>query len=71
MALVLVGAVIGLALTAGLTQLISQFLYGVSATDPVTFLGVPMVLAAVALLAAFLPARRASKIDPVEALRSE
>ena len=71
MALVLTGAVIGLAITAGLTQLVSQFLYGVSATDPITFLGVPMVLASVALLAAFLPARRASKIDPVEALRSE
>jgi predicted permease len=71
MALVFTGALIGMALTAGLTQLISQFLYGVSATDPITFLGVPMVLAAVALLAAFLPARRASKIDPVEALRSE
>jgi putative ABC transport system permease protein len=71
MALVLTGAGIGLALTAGLTQLVSQFLYGVSATDPITFIGVPMVLASVALLAAFLPARKASKIDPVEALRSE
>ncbi len=71
MALVLIGAVFGLTLTAGLTQLISQFLYGVSGTDPITFLGVPLVLASVALVAAFLPARRASKIDPVEALRAE
>jgi len=71
MALVAVGAAIGLALTAGLTQLIAQFLYGVSGTDPVTFVGVPGVLAAVALFAAYLPARRASKIDPVEALRAE
>jgi predicted permease len=71
MGLVLTGAVIGLALTAGLTQLISQFLYGISATDPITFLSVPLVLAAVALVAAFLPARRASRVDPVEALRAE
>jgi macrolide transport system ATP-binding/permease protein len=71
MALVLIGGAIGLTLTVGLTRLISQFLYGVSGTDPITFLGVPLVLAAVALLAAFLPARKASKVDPVVALRSE
>ncbi len=71
MTLVLIGSVLGLALTAGMTQLISQFLYGVSSVDPVTFLGVPAVMLTVAALAAFIPARRASKIDPVEALRAE
>ena len=71
MALVLIGSIIGLTITAGLTQLIAQFLYGVSAIDPVTFLGVPLVMVGVALLAAFLPARRASRVDPVVALRSE
>lgn len=71
MALVLIGAIIGLTLTAGLAQLIAQFLYGVSAIDPITFVVVPVVLVGVAFLAAYLPARRASRIDPVEALRSE
>jgi ABC-type antimicrobial peptide transport system permease subunit len=71
MTLVLIGAVIGLALTAGLAQFISQFLYGVSAVDPITFIAVPLVMGGVALLAAFLPARRASRVDPVEALRAE
>jgi predicted permease len=71
MALVLIGGIIGLVLTAGLAQLIAHFLYGVSGMDPITFLGVPAVMAAVAFLAAFLPARRASRVDPVKALRAE
>ena len=66
-----IGVIIGLVLTAGLAQLIAHFLYGVSGMDPITFLGVPAVMAAVAFLAAFLPARRASRVDPVKALRAE
>ncbi len=71
MGLVGVGVVIGVVLSLGLAQAIRGFLYGVGAMDPVTFIGVPVILAAVALVAAFVPARRASRIDPVQALRSE
>ncbi len=67
--LVLVGGAFGMLAALGLTQLASRFLFGVSSTDPATFLGVPLLLAAVALVAAYLPARRASLIDPTEALR--
>jgi predicted permease len=69
--LVAVGATIGLFLSAGLAQLIQGFLYGIGALDPVTFIGVPLFLAAVALLAALVPARRASRVNPVEALKSD
>jgi ABC-type antimicrobial peptide transport system permease subunit len=71
MGLVLVGAVIGLLLSLGLAQAVKGFLYGVEALDPIAFLGVPLVLGAVALVAAFVPARRASRINPVQALKSE
>jgi ABC-type antimicrobial peptide transport system permease subunit len=71
LALVVVGAVIGLLLSAGLAQLVQVFLYGVSPLDPLTFVAVPVLLAVVALGAAFVPARRASRVDPVRALRSE
>jgi predicted permease len=73
MSLVLVGAVTGLILSAGMAQLIemSGFLYGISAWDPVTFLGVPMILTGVALVAALVPARRASRVDPVQALKTD
>ncbi len=55
----------------GLAKLIQSFLFGVEAADPATLVAVPLVLGSVAVLAAFVPARRASRVDPVEALRTE
>jgi ABC-type antimicrobial peptide transport system permease subunit len=60
----------GLLFALGLSKIIASLLYGVSATDPLTFLLISVLLAAVALLASFLPARRATKVDPVMAIRS-
>jgi putative ABC transport system permease protein len=65
------GIGLGLAGAFALTRLMEAMLFGVSATDPTTFILVPMTLGGVALLASYIPARRASRIDPVEALRAE
>jgi ABC-type antimicrobial peptide transport system permease subunit len=65
------GIVIGLAAAAGLTRLMDSLLFGVGALDPVIYAGMAAVLVAAAVLASYLPARRASRIDPSEALRSE
>lgn len=66
-----VGIVVGLAGAVALTRLLQSVLFGVSATDPVTFIVAPVLLISVSLIAAWLPARRASRVDPVQALRSE
>jgi putative ABC transport system permease protein len=65
------GILIGLAAALGMGRLLTTFLYGVTATDPLTFVSVSLFLGVIAAGASFLPARRAASIDPVEALRTE
>jgi len=71
MQLAIAGVVLGVCAAFGLTRLIASFLFGVKSWDPIVFVTVPVVLGAVALLAVWLPATRASRLDPMQALRVE
>jgi putative ABC transport system permease protein len=71
MRLALVGVVAGIAASFGLTRLLSTFLFGVKPWDPAVFVSAPLILTAIALVAVWLPAARASKVDPMQALRAE
>ncbi len=71
MRLALIGIAIGLAAALGLTQLLASFLFGVETRDPLVFFAVPVFLSGIALVAAWIPAQRAIRINPVSALRSE
>ena len=66
-----IGLASGAAMAFAVAKLIAGFLYGVGAADPVSFLGMTLLLAGTALLACYVPARRASRIDPLDALRDE
>jgi putative ABC transport system permease protein len=71
MSLAAIGLVIGMLIAFGAAQLIAKLLFGVSPIDVATFGGVALLLAAVAALACYLPARRATRVDPLVALRYE
>ncbi len=68
---IMAGTVIGLAGSFACSRLLAQLLYGVSASDPLVYLGVPAFLLLTALLASYIPARRATRIDPLTALRCD
>jgi predicted permease len=71
LSMVALGVVTGIVGSVAITRVLSGFLFGIKPTDPVTFLAVPSLLAIIALLASYIPARRATKVDPIIALRDE
>lgn len=71
MKLAMVGVVVGIAAAFGVAHLMSGFLFGVRTWDPIAFISAPLILCIIALLAVWLPATRASRIDPIQALRTE
>jgi ABC-type antimicrobial peptide transport system permease subunit len=71
LSLTAIGIVVGVAASMGLTRVMSSFLFGVDPTDPITYLAASAALAAVAVVAAYIPARRAASTDPIVALRAE
>jgi putative ABC transport system permease protein len=68
MSLAVIGIALGLAGAFALTRLLASLLFGVGATDPMTFLWIPVLLASVSFFACYLPARRAARLDPIKAL---
>jgi putative ABC transport system permease protein len=69
--LTLAGVAIGLVAAVGVTRVMKNMLFGLSTTDPLTFVSISLLLVAVALVASYLPALRATRVDPVVALRTE